>query len=350
MSESDPIFRVNDLKKYYDDSSGVLETLMNRLRSTDSAPVKAVDGISFEIIQGETFGLVGESGCGKSTAAEAVVQLVTPTAGTVEFHDGEKWIDLTAADTDLRSIRQEIQIVFQNPKTSFNPRRTIGESVERPLKIHDVGTEDERRERVRALLDDVGLGQEYYHRHPHELSGGQLQRVAIAKALSLNPSFIVFDEPVSALDVSVKAQILNLLGDLQTKYDVTYFIISHDLSVIRYLSDRVAVMYLGKIAEIGSSDQVFESPGHPYTRALMSTVPKPEPRSQVTKINLTGEVPSPSNPPSGCRFHNRCPVAIEEECHTVEPELRSTPTSAEGDHQAACHLMERDLEFDEYEI
>ena len=347
---SEPVFRVQGLKKYYNQSEGVLDAVLNRLGSAGDQSVKAVDGVSFEVQSGETFGLVGESGCGKSTVAEAVTHLLPPTDGTVEFRSANRWVDLTDNRTDMKNVRREVQIVFQNPKNSFNPRRTIGEAVRRPLQVHNIGTDDEQRERVRSLLDKVGLGSDYYHRYPHELSGGQLQRVAIAKALSLDPTFVVLDEPVSALDVSVKAQILNLLEDLQSEFEVTYFIISHDLSVIEYLADRIAVMYLGKIAEIGPNEEVFGDPSHPYTRALLSTVPKPNPRPEVTKINLAGEVPSPSNPPSGCRFHTRCPVAIEEECRTEEPVLRSSPNTETEEHRAACHLMERDLEFDTYTL
>jgi peptide/nickel transport system ATP-binding protein len=293
------LFEVRDLVKHYPVTEGVLRREVGRVR--------AVDGISFEVEAGETVGVVGESGCGKSTAATAMLRLEEPTDGEV-FFDGESVVEYSKAE--LKRFRRRAQMIFQDPTSSFDPRMSIGESVAEPLRIHGMRDRHRRGRIVADLLERVGLSANDADRYPHELSGGMKQRVALARALSVNPDLLVADEPVSALDVSVKAEILALLDDLQREFDLAVVLISHDMGVVRQVCDRVNVMYLGEIVERGPTEAVFEDPSHPYTEALMSSIPKPDPRRREAGIELTGEVPSPSNPPPGCRFHTRCPRVI----------------------------------------
>ena len=351
MSGNNTILQVNNLKKYYNDGGGKLSNVYNRvLNNGNHGPAKAVDGVSFSVEAGETFGLVGESGCGKSTVAQTLLNLIPATDGSVKYKIENEWFDIIDPEADNSAIREEVQMVFQDPESSLNPRRTIGESIRRPLKIHNVGSKEEQKERVMDLLERVGLSASHYHSYPHEFSGGQQQRIAIARALSIDPSFIILDEPTSALDVSVQGQILNLLEDLQEEFDVSYLFISHDLSVIQYISDRVGIMYLGEFVERGPTKTVFECPGHPYTISLLSSIPQPNPHGDTEKINLVGDVPSPEDPPSGCKFHTRCPVNIEKECRRTNPELESTPTDEDPDHVGACHLMTRKFEMEKFKI
>jgi oligopeptide/dipeptide ABC transporter ATP-binding protein len=319
-----PLLEVRGLRQHFEQRSGWL--------SRRKRVVRAVDGVDLVLQPGEVLGLVGESGCGKTTLGRCILRLVEPTAGEVVF-DGQ---NLLALDTMAMSrIRREIQIVFQDPLSSLDPRFSVEEAVGEPLRTHTSLSRAERRDRVLALLEDVGLGAQHLGRYPHELSGGQCQRVALARALALHPRLLVLDEPTSALDVSVQAQIINLLVELKEAYNLTYLFISHDLGVVRYIGDRIAVMYLGKIAEVGPRERVFDSPRHPYTQALLASVPIPEPRPREWHFVLKGAVPSPANPPSGCRFHTRCPSAWAF-CRAQEPLLRSVSP----DHQIACHLEE----------
>lgn len=323
------LIRVEGLVKYYPVRGGIFRREVNQ--------VQAVDGVSFTIQEGETLGLVGESGCGKTTVGHTMLKLREPTGGSVFFDDR----DIFALDSEeLKRIRRKMQIVFQDPYASLDPRLPVGESIAEGLKIHGVGRNNRARvERVLEALKNVGLEDYHAHRYPHEFSGGQRQRIGIARALALNPKFIVLDEPVSALDVSIQAQVLNILKDLQKEFGLTYLFVAHNLAVVEHISDRVAVMYLGKIVELASRSGLFERPLHPYTIALMSAIPLPDPTKKRERIILEGDVPSPLNPPSGCRFHPRCPHA-EERCAVEEPQLRELVPG----HQVACHYAEKFLE------
>lgn len=302
MSSDEPLIRVENLVKHYESESGFLDRLFGFRQW-----VKAVDGVSFEIHEGETLGLVGESGCGKSTVGRTLLRLDEATEGTVYFR-GQDISELSRSD--LRDLRQEMQIIFQNPDSSLNPRLTINDIIGEALDIHGLAAGQTRDERIKELLERVGLNASHANRYPHEFSGGQLQRIGIARALAVEPDFIVCDEPVSALDVSVQAQILNLLEDLQDEFGISYLFIAHDLSVVEHIADRIAVMYLGEIAEIGPTQELFTPPHHPYTEALLSAIPEPDPHWEGDRIILEGTVPSPINPPSGCKFHTRCPHVI----------------------------------------
>lgn len=292
--------------------------------------VKAVDGISFDVLEGETFGVVGESGCGKSTIGKVVVKLLDPTEGILKY-DGQ---DIFKIPKDkIKSYKSKMQIIFQDPYSSLDPRFTVGRIIGEPLLVHGIGNEKERKEKVLNLMADVGLRPEFYNRYPHEFSGGQRQRIGIARALALNPSLIVCDEPVSALDVSIQAQILNLMEELQEKYNLTYIFISHNLSVVRHVCDRIAVMYLGKIVEISDKKELYNNPKHPYTKALLNAIPVPDPDIISMKESLEGDVPSPMNPPNGCRFHTRCKYAMDI-CMVEEPGT----IKIENNHMVSCHL------------
>ncbi len=319
------LVRVEGLKKYFPITRGIV--IQRHI-----GDVKAVDGISFEIYRGETLGLVGESGCGKSTTGRTILQLYRPTAGEVYF-DGVNLVQLKG--NALRRMRRRMQMIFQDPYASLNPRMTVGNIIAEPLEVHGVAGGKEKRERVQELLQLVGLNPYFINRYPHEFSGGQRQRIGIARALALQPDFIVCDEPISALDVSIQAQVVNLLEELQERFGLTYLFIAHDLSMVRHISDRVAVMYLGKIVELTDRDSLYTNPLHPYTQALLSAVPIPDPviEERRERIILEGDVPSPANPPRGCNFSTRCPVAMEV-CFEVEPELKEVASG----HRVACHL------------
>jgi oligopeptide transport system ATP-binding protein len=324
------VLKAEDLVKHYPIKAGVLRRTVGH--------VKAVDGVSFDLYKGETLGIVGESGCGKSTLARMLMRLEEPTAGKLTFDGVDVYSQKGAA---MRRLRRDIQIVFQDPYTSLNPRMTVGDIVGEPFEIHtDVLTKRDRRQRVQQLLELVGLNPEHIHRYPHQFSGGQRQRIGIARGLALNPKVIICDEPVSALDVSVQAQVVNLLAELQAGLGLAYIFIAHDLSVVRHISDRVGVMYLGKIVEIGDEDQIYSRPTHPYTQALLSAVPMPDPtlRNSREQIVLTGDVPSPANPPAACRFHTRCWKA-QEICSIDEPLLIERP-DGQSAHVSACHFAE----------
>jgi oligopeptide transport system ATP-binding protein len=317
---------VQDLKMYFPVTAGLIF-------QRKVADVKAVDGVAMQIKRGETLGLVGESGCGKSTTGRAILQLYRPTAGSVNF-DGT---DLTKIKGgDLRRFRRRMQMIFQDPYASLNPRMSVGSIIAEPLAIHNLAKGKARKERVQELLSIVGLNPYYANRYPHEFSGGQRQRIGIARALAVEPDFIVCDEPVSALDVSIQAQIINLLEELQANFGLTYLFIAHDLSVVRHISDRVAVMYLGHVVELADRNALYENPLHPYTKALLSAVPIPDPalEQKRERIILTGDVPSPLRPPPGCVFHTRCPIAIDE-CRERIPEWRDIGS----DHWVACHRV-----------
>jgi peptide/nickel transport system ATP-binding protein len=303
----EPLLDVRGLEKHYPITEGVLKKQVGAVR--------AVDGISFSVDRGETLGLVGESGCGKSTAAENILRLEDPTGGEVYF-DGQDVTDIEGER--LKRFRRRAQIVFQDPTSSFDPRMSVGESITEPLLIHGMRDRQRRREIGQNLLERVGLSADDYGRYPHEFSGGQKQRIGLARSLVLNPDFIVADEPVSALDVSIKTAILNLIDDLQQEFDLSILLISHDMGVVRQVCDRVAVMYLGKIVEMGPTEQLFDDPQHPYTQALISSIPRPDPTQRGQSVRLSGTVPSPSNPPSGCRFHTRCPQVIQPEEYSFE--------------------------------
>ena len=322
------LVKVRGLKKHFPITSGIVV-------QRQVGAVKAVDGVDFDVFKGETLGLVGESGCGKSTTGRTVLQLYRPTEGSVVF-EGNELTQMTG--NQLRQARRRMQIIFQDPFASLNPRMTVGNIVNEPLIVHNMVSKTERKEYVAHLLERVGLNPYYINRYPHEFSGGQRQRVGIARALALNPSFIVADEPISALDVSIQAQVVNLLEDLQQEFGLTYLFIAHDLSMVRHICDRVAVMYLGKIVEIGPVDRVYDNPLHPYTQALLSAVPVPDPEIEEhrRRIILSGDVPSPANPPSGCNFRTRCPVKFDLCNQEPDPAL----TEIEPGHWAACHRLD----------
>lgn len=318
------LLEVKDLKKHFP-----IPNSIPFKKSTQS--VKAVDGVNFAVYAGETLGVVGESGCGKSTMARLVNQLIKPTSGVVNF-ENEDLVEMNPEK--LRTMRKKIQMIFQDPYASLDPRKKIGELIAEPLVIHKVGDSASRRKKVEELLEIVGLNKRYADRYPHEFSGGQRQRINIARALTLNPDLVICDEPVSALDVSVQAQVINLLKQLQKEFNLTYIFISHDLNVVRYMCDRIAVMYLGKIVEIGTYEEIYSNAQHPYTKALFSAIPKENPFEEKERVILSGNVPSPINPPSGCSFHERCPVAIDI-CKTKAPNI----VTIENKHQASCHLV-----------
>ncbi|RME78904.1 MAG: ATP-binding cassette domain-containing protein [Chloroflexi bacterium] len=328
------LLNVSGLKMYFPITQGIIF-------QRHVGDIKAVDGLNFFIRKGETLGLVGESGCGKSTTGRAILQLYRPTAGTVEF----KGVELTSLKGEsLRRMRRHMQMIFQDPYASLNPRMTVGSIVGEPLEVHNIATGKEKRERVRELLHIVGLNPYFINRYPHEFSGGQRQRIGVARALAVQPDFIVCDEPISALDVSIQAQVINLLEDLQERFGLTYLFIAHDLAVVRHISDRIAVMYLGKIVELTDRKTLYEQPLHPYTQALLSAVPIPDPRKELERekhrVILEGDVPSPAHPPKGCNFCTRCPAkerALKEtgiNCDEVEPEFKEIAP----DHWVACHL------------
>ena len=319
------LLEVKNLVKHFPVRGGVFSRVRNY--------VKAVDGISFDVKPGETLGLVGESGCGKSTAGRSILRLIEPTSGEINF-EGENICELS--NEELRKRRRQMQIIFQDPYASLNPRMTIGSIVGEPLTIHNVAKGQERKDRVEQLLHRVGLRPEHIRRYPHEFSGGQRQRIGLARALALNPKLIIGDEPVSALDVSIQAQVINLLEDLQKDLGIAYVMIAHDLAVVQHVSDRIAVMYLGKIVELAEADELVSSPKHPYTEALLSAVPVPDPTVKTERILLKGDVPSPVDPPSGCRFHTRCPYK-EDLCDQEDPPmLEMSPGNT-----VACHFSEK---------
>ncbi len=325
LANQNTLVEVVDLVKYFPFRSGLLQRVSDH--------VKAVDHVSFSIFEGETLGLVGESGCGKTTIGLALLRLIETTSGQIFFQGKEI---STLKGNELKELRREIQIIFQDPFSSLDPRMLIGESVIEGLRIHRIGSAQDRRDQMVEILRKVGLEDYHAKRFPHEFSGGQRQRIGIARALALRPKLIVADEPVSALDVSIQAQMLNLLRDLQEEFHLTYLFIAHNMSVVEHISDRVAVMYLGKIVEVASSDDIFQNQLHPYTQALMSAIPIPNPRRERSRIILKGDVPSPLNPPSGCRFHPRCPVAFDQ-CSLEEPELKEVHQG----HWAKCWLVDQ---------
>ncbi|MFE4522559.1 ABC transporter ATP-binding protein [Cytobacillus firmus] len=324
LTKEKEILQVKDLQQYFPIKGGVFGRTVNH--------VKAVDGVNFTIYEGETVSIVGESGCGKSTTGRAILRLDEPTGGEVIFQGTNL---LSKSKREMRSIRKDLQVIFQDPFASLNPRRSIGQTLEEAMGILNVVPKANRRRRAIELLEQVGLKEEHIDRYPHEFSGGQRQRIGIARALAVEPKLIICDEAVSALDVSVQAQVLNLLKKLQKEYGLTYLFISHNLGVVRHISDRIIVMYLGKVVEIAEKKSLFDNPRHPYTQALLSAIPEPNRKKKKERIILKGDVPSPIDPPSGCRFHTRCPLATDL-CRQSDPELKSL---GEG-HQAACHYAE----------
>ncbi len=322
MAESETLLEVQNLKKHFPIKGGVFSKTIGH--------VYAVDGISFDLKYGETLGLVGESGCGKSTTGRTVLRLIEPTEGSVKF-EGQEITDLDKGD--MRSLRREMQIIFQDPYASLNPRMTVGSIIGEPLEIHKIAKGSEKEDQVASLLQKVGLRAEDMRKYPHEFSGGQRQRIGIARALGLNPKLIVCDEPVSALDVSIQAQVINLLEDLQEEFGLSYLFIAHNLNVVEHISNRVAVMYLGKVVELATDAELYANAQHPYTEALLSAVPVPDPTAEKKRIILQGDVPSPINPPSGCHFHTRCPYK-ESICEVEVPEFKDVG----GGHWVACHL------------
>ncbi|AIC93737.1 MULTISPECIES: ABC transporter ATP-binding protein [Shouchella] len=323
-----PLLEIKNLKTYFDIKGGAL--------SKKVGEVKAVDGVSFSVEEGEIVGIVGESGCGKSTTGKSILRLIEPTSGEVYFN-GENILALT--DEKVRKVRRDMQIIFQDPYASLNPRHKVGKIIGEPMLIHGIGDKQERKKRVEELLEKVGLRKEHANRYPHQFSGGQRQRIGIARALAVHPKLIICDEPVSALDVSVQSQILNLMESLKDEFKLTYVFIAHDLSVVKHISDRVGVMYLGKMVELASSDALYEEPKHPYTKALLSSVPIPDPDLKSERTILKGDVPSPSNPPTGCTFHTRCPNAMDI-CKTTVPAWQEV----EPNHRVACHLFNQNDE------
>ncbi len=322
QSNGNTLLRVQDLVKHFPIRGGLLHRTMGYVR--------AVDGISFDIRQGETFGLVGESGCGKSTAGRTILRLLNPTQGRVTFQDHDVFAQ---GGNALKRMRRNMQIIFQDPYGSLDPRMPIGEQLDEPLRVHGIGTRHERDVKVREMMEMVGLRPQYARRYPHEFSGGQRQRIAIARALILRPEFVVCDEPVSALDVSVQSQVLNLLRDLQVSLGLTYLFIAHNLAVVKYISDRIAVMYVGKIVELASAEELYSNALHPYTKALISAIPRPNPAGRQKRMLIGGDVPNPAKPPPGCRFHTRC-VSAKPECSEKEPAMvEMTPG-----HFVACHV------------
>lgn len=324
---TEPLLKVEGLKKYF--------PVKNGLFGKTTGHVKAVDDVSFYVNEGETLGIVGESGCGKSTTGRMLMRLLEPTEGTVTF-DGQELTKLSPQE--MRKARREIQMVFQDPYASLNPRHTVEKILMEPLIVHNIGDTKTRKKMVRDFLEIVGLSSYHAKRYPHQFSGGQRQRIGIARALMTNPKLIIADEPVSALDVSIQAQVLNLMQKLQRELKLTYIFIAHDLGVVRHISDRVGVMYLGKMVELASSENLYAEPLHPYTKALLSAVPVPDPNFTREEILLEGDIPSPSNPPSGCTFHTRCPFAMDR-CKQVVPQLEEIKTG----HYVACHLYDTDM-------